>query len=149
MIKAARIYEQDLIKKIMSHPKNVRAIRGDGYQDADWPINDHIIYLGMFAEEIIGLFIGFPRSEIVLDVHVAMDPNYYCCTDICYTEAITWVCENTNYKKLTGQTPIFNKLAIKCNERNGFEREGVNKQSFMRNGKLYDQIYYGRCLNGC
>lgn len=148
MIKAARIYEQDLIKKIMSHPKNVRAIQSDFYQDADWPIHDSIIYLGMFIDEIIGLFIGFPKSQIVLDVHVAMDPNHYCCTDICYQEAIKWVKENTEFKKLTGQTPVFNRLAIKCNERNGFEREGINKKSFLRNGKLYDQIYFGRCLDG-
>lgn len=133
----------------MDHPKNIRSIRGDNTELIDWPINDVIIYLGVFIDEIIGLFIGFPRSEIELDVHVAMHPTYYRYTDTCYDESIRWVKDNTNFKKLTGQTPVFNRLAISCNERNGFDREGVNKKSFLKNGKLHDQIYYGRCLDGC
>ena len=149
MIKAARIYEQELIKAIMDHPRNLRAIRGNCEQGVDWPINDHIIYLGMFIDEIIGLFIGMPQSEIVLNVHVAMSPSYYMYTDDCYQIAVKWVEDNTDYFKLVGQTPVFNKLAIKCNERNGFEREGINKNSFVRGNKIYDQIYFGRCLNGC
>jgi hypothetical protein len=146
VIKAARIYEQDLIKTIMNDPINMRAISGVSYSNHDWPIADNIIYLGMFIDRIIGLFIGVVKSNIVLEVHVAMHPSYYCCTDMCYETAINWVRDNTDVKKLTGQTPTFNRLAIKCNERNGFEREGVNKNSFMRNGILYDQVYFGRCL---
>jgi len=148
MIKASRIYDQDLIKAIMDQPRNLMAIRGNCKQGVDWPVNEHIIYLGMFIDEIIGLFIGFPKSKIVLDVHVAMSPSHYMYTDDCYEIAVKWVEDNTNYLKLVGQTPVFNKLAIKCNERNGFEREGVNKKSCLRNGELYDQIYFGRCLDG-
>lgn len=148
MTKPARIYDQDLIKRIMDHPKNIGAISPDRKKGEDWPINDLIIYLGMFTDDIIGLFIGFPRSDIVLDVHVAMHPEHYSETDHCYELAIKWVEQNTDYKKLTGQTPSFNRLAIKCNERNGFKVEGINRKSFLRNGRLYDQIYFGRCLNG-
>ena len=146
MIRAERIYTQELIKKVMNHPRNLKAIRGENAVDADWPIVDQIIYLGMFEDDIIGLFIGFTKSDIVLDVHVAMLPEFYKHTDECYTIAIDWVKQNTEFKKLVGQTPSFNKLAIKCNERNGMVREGVNKQSYLRNGRLYDQIYFGRVL---
>ena len=146
MIKAARIYDQDLIKSIMHIPRNLRAIRGDNPTLADWPINDAIIYLGMFIDEIIGLFMGVVRSDVVLDVHVAMHPEHYGDTDDCYDIAIKWVRENTSFKKLVGQTPVFNKLAIKCNERNGFVKEGISAKSIFRNGKLYDQIYFGRCI---
>ena len=104
MIKASRIYDQDLIKAIMDQPRNLMAIRGNCKQGVDWPVNEHIIYLGMFIDEIIGLFIGFPKSEIVLDVHVAMSPSHYMYTDDCYEIAVKWVEDNTNYLKLVGQT---------------------------------------------
>lgn len=139
-----RVYSQEQIKKVMDAPINKRSIYHDHSRDGEWPIIDNIYYLGIFLEsEIIGLFIGIKQSEIVIDAHCAMLPSYYSYTDEAYYLVKEWAIENTNFYKIVGQTPTYNRLAIKCNERNGFKREGVNTKSIMKNGILYDQIYFG------
>lgn len=147
MIEVRRTYNIDDVNKVMEHPRNVRVIRGDTPMKAKWPICDSIYYIGAYlTNQIIGLFIGFPRSVVMLECHIAMLPEGYRYTDRAVQKGIDWVRDNTEFKKLVGLTPVYNRLAIKSNERNGFEREGICKQSYLKDGKLYDQIYFGRLI---
>lgn len=124
----------------------VRAIREDDYTEAshEWPILDNIYYLGVFhGEQLAGLFVGVAKSRIVCECHVAMLPKFWRFTDEAYKAVIQWTRTKTAFIKLIGQTPVCNRLAVACNLRNGFKFEGVNAESFLKHGKLHDQIYFG------
>ncbi len=78
MIRVDRTYSKDDIEQVMEHPRNVRAIRGDNSESMEWPINEFIIYLGVYLyDQIVGLFTFLPKSKVILDSHVAMLPMGY------------------------------------------------------------------------
>lgn len=47
-------------------------------------------------------------------------------------------------KKLTSEIPEDNTLALHYAKKLGFEQEGINKESFLRGGKLINKIHLGR-----
>lgn len=45
--------------------------------------------------------------------------------------------------KLTAQVPSYNKACIRLAVAMGFKKEGINRESVMKNGKFYDQARMG------
>jgi len=58
-------------------------------------------------------------------------------------EAAIWYFENTSCKKIVTLIPEFNKPARIFAKKFGFEPNGNNTKSFLRDGILYDQHIYG------
>ena len=51
--------------------------------------------------------------------------------------------DNTELYKINASIPVYNKRSIKYTEDIGLKKEGINKNSIMKNGKLFNQIYFG------
>jgi RimJ/RimL family protein N-acetyltransferase len=51
--------------------------------------------------------------------------------------------ENTTAQRIVGAIPAYNRLAVQVVKRAGMEQYGLNPGSFMKHGKLEDQILYG------
>ena len=140
-----RTYDIDVINYVLKHD-SVKEFIGDDFSSGiDYPITDYLYYLVAKESGIIaGMFVVFPINGSTVDAHSSVLPGFY--GDKAREAgrmAITWVFENTEYHKINGSTPIYNKSALKFSEDIGFKREGINKKSHMKNRKLYDQIYFG------
>jgi hypothetical protein len=139
-----RTFSIDVINAVLKHPSVKKCIGDDFSGDVEYPIVDNIYYLAVYDEGLAGMFVVYPLNAITYDAHSAILPQ-------CYGEkakvagklAISWVFENTDALKINGSTPVYNKLALKYSKEIGFEQEGLNKNSIMKDGKLHDQVYFG------
>lgn len=113
--------------------------------DVIYPIVDNVYYLVAYCGgEISGMFVVYPVNAICYDCHSSILPHAYGePAKKLGKMAIDWVFTNTKAMKLVGSTPTTNKLAIKYSMDIGFEREGINRKSIMKNGSLVDQVYFG------
>lgn len=90
-----------------------------------------------------GLLVCEPRNGCMYEVHVALnDDAIGKAKDIC-VEAIHWFFSNSNALRLFASIPEYNQLALKLARDVGMEYIGLNKGSFMKYGKLYDQYLFG------
>jgi len=64
-------------------------------------------------------------------------------------EALKWMSEHTSCRKFVANIPEYNRKAVMFARMCGFEREGINKNSFMKNDILYDQISLGKEVALC
>jgi hypothetical protein len=56
---------------------------------------------------------------------------------------LDWMLDYTPCRKFTTSVPTFNRAANWYARKFGMTQEGVNRQSFLKNGELYDQILFG------
>jgi RimJ/RimL family protein N-acetyltransferase len=90
-----------------------------------------------------GVFIGHPINGESLDVHVALLPEAKGKAAEVSKDAIKWMFSNSQYLHMNASIPEYNKLAIRLAEKVGMEFIGINKSSFMKDGKLHDQYLFG------
>jgi hypothetical protein len=84
------------------------------------------------------------KSAIMVEAHIAILPKYQ--ARYAFRAAkmgIEWIWQNTHVRKIISMTPDtlphIKKFILKL----GFELEGVNKCSFLKDGVLYNQYYGG------
>lgn len=94
-------------------------------------------------EEELGVFLGRPISPILYETHIVLLPCARGLAAKAARHAVRWMFENTQCERLIGCVPVYNKLAINVAHNAGFEDFGINEKSFMKNGKLWDQVFLG------
>ena len=142
-----RTFDSKVIDSVLKH-KDIAPFIGDdssGKLDINYPIVDSIYYLAIYDDsDIAGIFAFVVINGITLDGHTNILPRFRGEKSIEAARlGLKWVFDNTKFVKINGSTPIYNKRAIAFNKKIGFEVEGINKGSIMKDGKLYDQIYFG------
>ena len=92
----------------------------------------------------LGLFMFLPRSTVLWEEHVSMLPSAWGPKALkAGREVIPWLWEHTTCRRLIGEIPASNTLAIRYAEACGFERYGVNPRAFMKKGVLEDLVLLG------
>lgn len=92
-------------------------------------------------EELNGLFILHPINSITQEVHVHVLDREKAME---FGEAvINWAWSNMKFNKMVAQIPEIYPDVARFAEKNGFVKEGVNRQSYLKNGTIHDQYYYG------
>ncbi len=147
MIACYRTYDLDTIHKVFHQRTYLEAIRQDGVsQGGDYPLLDAIMYIACeVGQDLAGLFCAIEKNPIMVEGHFSMLPEFYQYTDQCFSVCEQWI-KSQGYTKIQGFTPAWNKKAIKCNIRNGYEQEGLLKDSIKRDGQYYSQIVFGKRL---
>ena len=145
MLRVERTFDQSVVDSIFHHKDIERFVCDDFTLDAAYKMIDCIYYLAAFDEdEVVGMFMVHPLSEIIMDSHVAIMPWVAKEKNRAMGKsAINWVFDNTSCLKLNASVPVYNELVLDYAKDIGFLQEGINKQSIMRYGKLHDQIYLG------
>ena len=93
--------------------------------------------------EELGVFMGRPISAIQHEAHIVLLPEARGLASEAARRCVTWMWENTISERLIGCIPVYNKLAIRLAHQAGFKEFGINEKSFMKNGKLWDQVFLG------
>jgi RimJ/RimL family protein N-acetyltransferase len=145
----ARIYDLEFVRAILSHPRIFPHIGDDyaGPREAFTPNSDFRIW---WVEakgdqgELLGMFMFLPRSQVLWESHVALLPSAWGAKALrAGREVIPWVFEHTTCRRLIGEVPRSNTLAIRYAEACGFVRYGVNRRAFMKRGVLEDLVLLG------
>lgn len=109
--------------------------------------DDHslIFVSATYDAELAGLFMFHQTNQHCYDIHSALLPEFWG-QKLAYLlgrEACLWMVVNTSCEKVTTSVPSFNKPAYTMALEGGMSDEGCNRQSFMKNGQLYDQLLLG------
>ena len=135
----------DELMSILTCKKVIGLISDDGFKsDEDLKcrmmalLENLSVYVLSPRENAVMLFI--PMNHIMYDIHITtLSGNYkkdaYSC--------LLWMVENTNAKKFIGMIPSCNSAAVAFACKSGMIKEGVLKDAFQRNNKIYNLDIYG------
>jgi RimJ/RimL family protein N-acetyltransferase len=100
------------------------------------------------AGRIIGMLVGMQQSMICIEMHCVMLPGYRGKTAVRALRAFgDWLRTRTRYRKVVAQVPAYNRPMLHIAARAGMTRAGLNRESVMRGGRLYDQVIFEKGLH--
>lgn len=149
----ARTRDFTLVKSVLTHPTQARMSADDATDLANWAPNEdeRVIYLAVTDEtdcvalrDLIGIITLIPQNAVCFEIHAALLPCAWGLrTRLALTGAISWAFRETPARRIVGSIPEYNKLAIRLARDCGMRAYGRNRASWLRGGKLWDQILLG------
>jgi len=142
-----RISDEDA-EEIIKHDAMWDYLTDDGsVAREDYKIPEAWMNVVGYVDESPAAFVCIvPLNYVTADIHFGVHPDYRDMSKELGTSILAWIWDNTEVLKLVAQThaDTVRDFALQV----GFEIEGINAMSFMKNGKLIDQVYLGvkRCL---
>lgn len=147
-VKFERTFDLELIRTIATHPKIWPWISDDGagtpedYRPIDHPA---VWYVTVVSRgELMGAWAFIPENSICWGMHTLLLPKAWgTFAHRALRDLIKWVWDNTPCQRIVGTAPVFNRLVIAFAKGAGMEEYGMNPKSYLKRGKLYDQILLG------
>ena len=128
--------------KVLSDPEIYATIAEDGVVGI--PMPEDFLYVCGYVPDLIGCFILHEQNCITYECHVQVLPEYR--KEYAYDfgkRVIEWTWENTRARKIVAQIPFLypnvRDFALDMN----FQIEGINKQSYLKDGEVFDQWHLG------
>lgn len=152
-IRKADYSDIDFILYVINHPDINEISKDDGLYEIN---KDNVgLYIGSEFITIlipsidqvdIGFFLFIQHNIVTIELHTCILPKYRGLKVIEAAQLVKdYLWNDTQYRKIVTQIPQYNKAAIWMALKCGFEKEGINKLSFKKDGILFDQYYLGLC----
>jgi len=147
------IYDIDMIENIMKDERVFDDICDDQIsfrEDIDMAeaLNNDNVYILSTNDYCMIMFIRL--NAVTFDCHICSLPEFKGKELVnAGKEALKWMSEHISCRKFVANIPSYNRKAVVFAKMCGFEREGINKNSFMKNDILYDQISLGKEVVSC
>lgn len=141
----------DYVNGIMRHPSVYAHISDDhspeaaSFSAAPLLMSERAIFLRPVIDGFgAGLFLFHPWNSVCFEAHTCVLPGFRGRAAVLASGmAAAWMFENTGCRKIVTHVPAWNRAAYALARRAGFRAEGVNRKSFLRNGRLCDQAIMG------
>jgi len=154
MIHFERGFDPALIRAIATHPQVWRHISDDHSPAVDDylpPDPRHVLYVMVRdiypdsgPEELLGFYLFHPLNSICWEVHTCLLPAAWGPRAQQAGCLITeWIFEHTPCRRIVTNVPVYNRVALAYAKRAGLVEYGRNPASFLKDGKLHDQILLG------
>lgn len=145
-----RTTDRELIRSVICHPKIYPAIHDDDPVPVEqWePINHPLVgYVAIReGEELLGVAICSAHSRYEWEIHNCLLPSLGWKKRLLVAkEFFEWL-TIAGCRRVLGKVVASNRYALVFNKSIGMEMFGVDRKSFMRNGQLQDQYYFGLSL---
>lgn len=141
-----RCYDVDVVRAILTHPEIYECIAEDGTPPRADVIPNMVsaaYVIGIVGSEPIGLMVYHPINGITWECHVQVLPEYRKQhADEFSQKALDWAF-GMGVKKIVAQIPFLYPNVKDFGLKHGFEIEGINRQSYLKNGQIHDQWYLG------
>ena len=137
--------DEELIRGIVTHPAIWPHVSDDGSQLESYsPPMDGAAWLRVVDRETLGVYMIHQHNAVTFEIHTCLLPAAWGGkARQAGNLVLDWIFTNTQCQKLITQVPETNKLALRYAQRCGLVVEGKNRQSFLKNGELIDQIQLG------
>lgn len=148
MIRFERCFDSALVRHIITHPDIWRHVTDDSapsaecYQPPDPTLVHYLIVRD--GDEILGLFMLHALNSVCWEIHTCLLPWAWGSRAMeagCLVSE--WVFEHTGCRRIVTNVPVYNRLALAYAKRAGLVEYGCNPASFLKDGKLHDQILLG------
>ena len=143
-----RTTDYELVRRVVTHPRIWPGASDDFSPPAEeWRPIEHeaLWYVAVRdGEEFLGLFVFVPASPVCWEVHTCLLPCSWGERAVqAAREVAEWIWLNSGCRRITTAVPAFNRLAHRLARRAGMREYGRNLKSYMKHGKLHDQILLG------
>lgn len=145
-MRVERTFDYALVRRIITHPKLFPFCTEDGgpsLENFEPAEGNHIYYLIPFLDVPIGVIIFVHQNAIMLSVHICILPKWWGRAKEASIAALKWVFANTDYRKIIGSIPEYNRHARRLGLSIGFIEEGRQIMAFLKNGREWDLILMG------
>jgi len=151
MIERLSVNDVDAVNALVKNPDIYSDVTDDASGkmedfDASYLLENPSIYmLGRHnGKGILGMMIFGALNGITYHTHICMGASCRGKDAVgCAQDSIAWMFENTKCRKLVAFVPGHRKTVKMIARAIGFEREGVLKNSFLKDGELMDEVIYG------
>jgi RimJ/RimL family protein N-acetyltransferase len=92
---------------------------------------------------LVGLLTFLPQNTVCWECHIVLLPRRKTHGHVILRGALDWMFEHTTAQRIVGAVPGYNRLAVQVAKRAGMTQYGTNPRSFMKHGKLEDQVLFG------
>jgi len=99
-------------------------------------------------DSLIGMWLLHRHNAITYEIHTCVLPSRFRAADEAAKAVVAWIFENTPCRKIITHVPSFNRAALKFALRAGLQLEGCVTESFLKDGKIYDQHLLGITKKG-
>ena len=141
-----RSRDYSLLWRIATSEEIYRVTSDDGSPiPSRWRIaerEDCYYLLAQENETILGFCAFYPVNAVTFETHVCFLSRGPV-NESAFRAMLAWMWNNTKALRIVGAVPEYNHLAIAFARRCGFEKFGWNRDSFLKNGKLYAQVCMG------
>lgn len=143
-----RVDYPPLVREILTHDDIFQEIKSEHIPDKEsllFPFHKETYWLTDDDQGTpIGLTFFYPIIHQVYTGHIYLFKKYRGRRGVKFgKESIEWIFNNTDCIKIQGWTPVTDKHVIRFNKLIGLKKEGISENSYMKNGKLIDQIIFG------
>lgn len=143
-----RTFDYALVREMMTHPKVWPWITDDGSPpvEAFQPAESEMIWYlaARDGDEVLGIWMLVPQNAVCWEVHTCLLPKAFGeRARRAALIAVSFVFDTTPCVRLFTNVPQYNRLALRFAKAAGMTEFGVNKGSYLKRGKLYDQIMLG------
>lgn len=135
-----RTEDTDKIKSVLCDEWIYDRISEDGTPSAEeYEPTTNAVYLT--DDDLSGVMIFHPINGATFETHIQMLDKSKA-MEFCQS-CIEWIWNNSEAIKIVAQIPEIYPDVCRFAEKSGFEKEGVNRASYLKGGKVHSQIYYG------
>jgi RimJ/RimL family protein N-acetyltransferase len=138
-----RTHDMTAVNAIARHPLVWPALCDDLTQDTTLPDLPDLTYLGVYNPDLIGFFMLKMQNGICAEVHTCLHPDAWGKIALQAGRALLRFVFDCGIMKLVSSVPSNNSKALRFALSLGLKQEGVNRQSFLKDGVLLDQIMVG------
>ncbi len=141
-----RTVNVEYITKCVTHPKIWDMSSDDGSVEVDKyipVIQDNVYWLSIMHNQPLGVFLLYPHNYVCYEVHTCLLPIAWGMSEECAKIGMEWMFSSTPCQRIITNIPEYNELAIRMAVKSGMEQFGVNIKSFLKKGKLYNEVMFG------
>ncbi len=139
----ARVYDVGVINSILTHPSIADQLCDDHTVGAKIQDAESLEWIGVHKDGAChGVFLLIPQNTVTVDIHTALLPDVRGKESKQAGKLLLDLIFSRYFKAVTS-VPSNNRVAAWFAGSLGFKHEGVNRQSFLKNGVLLDQVLMG------
>jgi len=143
----SRTQDCAVIKSVMKHPEIWKVAAEDHIEIAEWEpeVKGECWLQIVVNDELIGLYNIHALNSVTAEIHAQVLPEYRKKhSKLSAALVLAWIIENEpQYQKIVANIPLLYENVINFTLNAGFQCEGVNRQSYLKDGKLYDVAMLG------
>lgn len=141
----AETKDSKLISLIATIPSLWETIAEDGASPDQWyPDMTEGWLIGSDDDGLIGLYNVHPKNTVTLQIHpiIPVETRGKRAYDSA-REVLDWIFTTTKYQKVVCEIPVIYRNVKLFAMKAGMKEEGINRQSYLKNGKIHDQWHLG------
>jgi RimJ/RimL family protein N-acetyltransferase len=152
MITFERSFDFELIRRIITHPRiwdkisDDNSPRREDYQPIQHEAIWYVVARDVYPEghDLLGLWMFHPLNSICWEVHTALMPVAWGEPGLEAARLLpAWIWEHTPCRRIVSNVPSTNRLALHFAIKAGMTIFGCNRGSYLKDGKLCDQVCLG------